>query len=410
MSFRFLHIADLHLDTPFSGRPELKLRLQQAQRDTLIAAVDACLEHQVDALLIAGDLADQETVSYDTIAFVRAQLYRLQQAGVSVLYAHGNHDPASGALTLPPWVEIFDSRYARMVEIRGRDGHPVGAVVGAGFARAQEYTSMSDSFPRRHGSLPTVGLMHTQLIEEGGKGTANAPTSLSWLESMSYDYWALGHIHRRQSYGRHIYYSGCLCAFGYGDPGPHGALLVEVSGQGTPSVRFLPLAKIRFEELTVRNLAAVKNEYQFFELLRSEIENLQLNVPALLRISLQGESGCWQQLTGPGSSSFLTSLGQRLAQASGMVSVELSAREISAPAQAETYRQEVSLVGEMLSTLSAAQNDDVVLDQLLDALSPLGLAGCQHGSRQQQRDYARSLLSALEPQVLDRMRKEDNTR
>ena len=250
--------------------------------------------------------------------------------------------------------------------------------------------------------------MHTQLIEEGGKGTSYAPTSLSRLETMNYDYWALGHIHRRQSYGHHIYYSGCLCAFGYGDPGPHGALLVEVSSQGTPSVRFLSLAKVRFEELTLGNLAAVRDEYQLFEQLRGEIEKLQLSVPALLRITLKGEAGCWQQLTGPGSSSFLTSLGQRLAQASGMVSVELSAREIAAPAQAESYRQEISLVGEMLNTLTAAQEDDTVLDQLLDVLAPLGLAGCQHGSREQQRSYARTLLANLEPQVLDRMRKEND--
>jgi len=408
MSFRFLHIADLHLDTPFSARPELKVRLQQAQRDTLKAAVDACLEHQVHAMLIAGDLADHESVSYDTIAFVRAQLYRLYQAGISVFYAHGNHDPASGALTLPPWVEVFDSRYARMVEVRGRDGLPVGAVVGAGFSRSQEYTSLADDFPRRHSALPTVGLLHTQLIEEGGKDTPYAPVSLSRLEALSYDYWALGHIHRRQSYGRHIYYSGCLCAFGYGDPGPHGALLVEAAGQGTPSVQFLPLASVRFEDLSVSHLAAVKDEYQLFELLREEIEKLGLTVPSLLRITLKGETGCWQQLTGPGSGTFLSNLGQRLAQSLGMVSVELSAQDISAPAQAESYRNEISLVGEMLNTLSAAQDDDSILDQLLDALAPLGLAGCQHGSRDQERSYARTLLANLEPQVLDRMRKEDH--
>ena len=408
MSFRFLHIADLHLDAPFAGRPELKIRLQQAQRDTLTATVDACLEHKVDALLIAGDLADHETVSYDTIAFVRAQLYRLHQQGICVLYAHGNHDPASGSLTLPPWVEVFDSRYARMVEIRRRDGQPVGAVVGAGFSRAQEYTSLADGFPHRHNTLPTVGLMHTQLMEEGGRGTAYAPTSLSTLEALKYDYWALGHIHRRQSYGHHIYYSGCLCSFSYGDTGPRGALLVDIAGQGTPSVRFLPLAKVRFEELTIGGLGSAHEEYQLFETIRSEIEKLELNTPSLLRITLKGEAGCWQQLTGPGSNIFLNMLGQRLSQSLGMVNVELSAKDISAPIQAESYRNELSLVGEILHTLSAAQKDDVLLDQLLDALSPLGLAGCQNGTREQQRVYARNLLPALEDQVIERMRKEDD--
>ena len=408
MSFRFLHIADLHLDTPFSGHPDLKVRLQQAQRDTLTAAVDACLEHHVDALLIAGDLADHESVSYDTVAFVRAQLYRLHQAGICVLYAHGNHDPASGALSLPPWVEVFDSRYSRMVEIRSREGQPVGVVVGAGFSRAQEYSCLAEGFPHRHANLPTVGLLHTHLIEEGGHGTAYAPTSLSQLESLNYDYWALGHIHQRQRYGHNIYYSGCLCAFGYGDPGPHGGLLVEISGQCTPTVRFLPLARIRFESLITANLAGAHEEYQLFELLRHEIETRELSVPSLIRMTLKGEAGCWQQLTGPGSNAFLISMGQRLAQSTGMIHVELSAQDICAPTRAESYRNELSLVGEMLNTLAAAQEDDLVLDQLLDALAPLGLAGCRHSTRDQERAYARTLLVNLEPQILDRMRKEDS--
>ena len=89
------------------------------------------------------------------------------------------------------------------------------------------------SYPRRHGRIPTIGLMHTQLKEEAGRGTPYAPVSLAQLESLQYDYWALGHIHRRQSYGQHIQYSGCLCGAGYGDTGHQGGLLVEdVGGAG----------------------------------------------------------------------------------------------------------------------------------------------------------------------------------
>ena len=130
MSFRFLHIADLHLDAPFSGRAELRQRLRAAQRESLSAAVDAALEHRVHALMIAGDLVDQESCAYDTAAFIRGQLARLHRSGIAVFYAHGNHDPASSALDLPPWVETFDSRYARMVEVRDGAGQVVGAVVG----------------------------------------------------------------------------------------------------------------------------------------------------------------------------------------------------------------------------------------------------------------------------------------
>ena len=68
-------------------------------------------------------------------------------------------------------------------------------------------------------------------------------------------------------------------------------------------------------------------------------------------------------------------MGCRLAQACHALAVEVTAEDICAPAQAESYRQEVSLLGEMLHTLDAAEGDDELLDQLLDALEPLGLAG-----------------------------------
>lgn len=407
MSFRFLHIADLHLDAPFSGRAELRQRLRAAQRESLSAAVDAALEHRVHALMIAGDLVDQESCAYDTAAFIRGQLARLHRSGIAVFYAHGNHDPASSALDLPPWVETFDSRYARMVEVRDGAGQVVGAVVGAGFTRSQEYDSLVASYPRRHGRIPTVGLMHTQLAEEAGRGTPYAPVSLAQLEALQYDYWALGHIHRRQSYGQHIQYSGCLCGAGYGDTGPQGGLLVEVAGQGTPSIRFLPLARMQWERETLEGLAACQDEGALFDAARAAIDRMKLTVPAMIQLTLKGEVGCWQMLSSPRSASLLADMGCRLTQDCHALSVELSAEDICAPAQAEVYRQEVSLLGEMLHTLDLAGQDDGMLDQLLDAMEPLGLAGCQHGTREQQRAYIRNLLPGLQQQAIALMRREE---
>lgn len=97
-----------------------------------------------------------------------------------------------------------------------------------------------------------------------------------------------------------------------------------------------------------------------------------------------------------------------MAQARHALAVELTAEDICAPAQVESYQQEVSLLGEMLHTLDAAEQDDGLMDQLLDALEPLGLAGCQHGTRQQQRAYARSLLPGLQQQAIALMRRGDS--
>ena len=51
MGFRFLHLADLHLETRFGGRPDTRERLRQATHEAFTRAVDHAIEHRLDALL-----------------------------------------------------------------------------------------------------------------------------------------------------------------------------------------------------------------------------------------------------------------------------------------------------------------------------------------------------------------------
>ena len=91
---RFLHLADVHLDTPFAGRrPEVRRRLRGAVREAFGTAVDTALEESVDAVVIAGDLFDGATLSFQTERFLLDELRRLTEVGIPVVYATGNHDP-----------------------------------------------------------------------------------------------------------------------------------------------------------------------------------------------------------------------------------------------------------------------------------------------------------------------------
>ncbi len=61
--FRFVHAADLHLDSPFRGlvdiAPHVASVLQQATFDAYDAIIDLCIERDADALLVAGDVFDR---------------------------------------------------------------------------------------------------------------------------------------------------------------------------------------------------------------------------------------------------------------------------------------------------------------------------------------------------------------
>ncbi len=98
MAFRFLHMADVHLDTPFAGREALRGILRRTLRETFEAAVNLAVEERVHAVLIAGDLFDSENLSFAVIRMPGSDR-AAAEAGIAVVYATGNHD-ASGALPL----------------------------------------------------------------------------------------------------------------------------------------------------------------------------------------------------------------------------------------------------------------------------------------------------------------------
>ena len=137
MAFRFVHTADVHLDSPpvtLSLRdPELAELIGGATRRAFVGVIDLCLAEQVDALLIAGDLYDGEQTSMNTARFLADQLRRLDKAGVKTFVIRGNHDAESRItreLTLPESVKVFAGR-AEAVSL-GRGGLEV-AVHGVSF-------------------------------------------------------------------------------------------------------------------------------------------------------------------------------------------------------------------------------------------------------------------------------------
>ena len=93
---RFLHVADVHLDTSFAGRSDsARRRLRDASRQAFQAAVDLAIREDVHAFLVAGDLFDSERLSFSTERFLLEQAHRLGDHGITVVYATGNHDPGS---------------------------------------------------------------------------------------------------------------------------------------------------------------------------------------------------------------------------------------------------------------------------------------------------------------------------
>ncbi|MGB3541169.1 MAG: DNA repair exonuclease [Mesorhizobium sp.] len=203
MPFRFIHTADIHLDSPLRSlamrNGELADLVGNATREALVSIVDLCLEERVDALIIAGDLYDGEQTSMKTARFLAGQLQRLHGAGIETYLIRGNHDALSRItqeLILPPSVKLFAGR-AETVELN-RSNLNV-AIHGLSFARPHAPESLLPKYRPPVPDAANIGIMHTSLAGAPGHDLY-APCNVADLHAWGYDYWALGHVHLRNSH------------------------------------------------------------------------------------------------------------------------------------------------------------------------------------------------------------------
>ena len=204
LPFRFVHAADIHLDSPLRSLalrdPALADLIGTATRRAFVAVVDLCLDEQVDALLLSGDLYDGDQTSMKTARFLADQIHRLHEAGIKVFIIRGNHDALSKItheLTFPEEVTIFRTR-AGVIEIERERGALPIAIHGISFARPHAPESLLSRFRSPVAGAVNIGLLHTSV--EGSPGhDLYAPCGIAELQATGFRYWALGHIHKRMA-------------------------------------------------------------------------------------------------------------------------------------------------------------------------------------------------------------------
>ena len=205
---RYIHAADLHLDTPFQGLAREAAQsghLSRIMQDATFTALERlfrfCEEKRPDFLVLAGDIYNQENYSAKAQLALRDGCRRLDALGIRVFMAHGNHDPLSSRLTAIHWPEnvtVFGPDVeSRLVE---KDGQPLALVHGISHAGSRENRNLAQLFRRDDTqSVFQLGVLHCT-VEGEAKGDRYAPCSLDDLGRSRLDAWALGHIHQRRQW------------------------------------------------------------------------------------------------------------------------------------------------------------------------------------------------------------------
>jgi DNA repair protein SbcD/Mre11 len=248
--FRFLHAADIHLDSPLKGlenypdAPVEQIRL--AARRAFDNLVQTAIDEQAAFVVISGDLYDGDWKDFNTGIYFINRTGRLRDAGIPVFMVSGNHDAASQitrSLKLPDNVTLFGHRSAGTVHI----DHLGVAVHGQSFSTRSVMEDLVRNYPQGDPSLFNIGLLHTSLNGRPGH-EPYAPCSLDALRSKGYQYWALGHVHQREEVSRDpwIVFSGNIQGRHIRETGPKGSTLVTVDEGSIVSVEERELDVLRW--------------------------------------------------------------------------------------------------------------------------------------------------------------------
>ena len=274
---KFLHAADLHLDSPlrglenYDGAPADRIRV--ATRRALENLVGLAIEERVAFVLLAGDLYDGDWQDYNTGQFLVRQMSRLRGAGIAVFAIAGNHDAHSKMtrkLRLPENVAMLSTETP---ETRPLERFGV-AIHGQGFSTQAVTDDLSKRYPSPIRDLYNIGLLHTCV--EGVEGHSSyAPCKTRELAEKGYDYWALGHIHRRETLNDrpHIAFPGNLQGRHVREAGPKGCLLVTTADGGASKVEFRRLDVVRWEVCEVV-AGEAKDEEDLAETACGQIERM----------------------------------------------------------------------------------------------------------------------------------------
>lgn len=294
-SFRFLHTADIHLDSPlhglsrYEGLPVEEIR--SATRASFDNLIQYAIDEAVDFVVVAGDLFDGDWRDMGTGLYFARSMGRLDQAGIPVFILAGNHDAASIISRNVPWppnVRHFGSRRPethRLPELGV-------AVHGQSFSTPAVTENLVLGYPMAEEHQFNIGVLHTALA--GRQGHADyAPCSVEDLQTRRYDYWALGHVHDFEivSSEPHVVFPGNVQGRTIRETGPKGAVVVSVVDGEVSGVERIDFDVIRWARLDVDCGGAQLDGIP--SLVRAELGRLHKangsGRPSVIRLSFIGE-------------------------------------------------------------------------------------------------------------------------
>jgi DNA repair exonuclease SbcCD nuclease subunit len=370
--FRFIHAADLHLDSPFRGLAQTSPRLRDLLHSATFQALDRIVGHAIesesDFVLLAGDLYDSSDRSLRALVEFRRQMERLAERDIGAYVVHGNHDPLNGwgsEFQMPPNVFVFDGEVSEQAVVR--HGDELARVSGISYTQERVTENLAKSFRRTPGGVYSIALLHANVGRQSGHADY-APASLTDLTESGFDYWALGHVHTRAvlSSSPAIVYPGNPQGRHAREAGPRGCFQVDVDTGGRTHLKFIETDVVRWVGLDVSITDHTRMD-GLLDRLRGcagEIAG-EFEGPTVIRCRITGNGSLHTDLQREG---VREELEHELA-----TSFEIESLRIATGPEVDRERlmETEPLVGDLLRLIERARDDSEYRDHLAESLGPL---------------------------------------
>lgn len=262
---RILHTSDWHIGRTFHGHSTLG-----ALSGVLSELVTQVRSHEVDVVIVAGDVFDSAAPASACYSLLTQTLRDLSDTGARIVVTSGNHDSAARlgfqSELLRDGIHVVTDPLAIGTPISIDDAHGPVYFYGIPFLEPALVRHLWDAVElrsQRQAVDHAMGLVRADTARRGGRSVAVSHCFAAGVESTpgvereirqgsldvvplgsfdGPDYVALGHIHGRQQLSDRVRYAGAPLhySFGEGDK-PRGSWLVELDAAGLASVEWIAL-------------------------------------------------------------------------------------------------------------------------------------------------------------------------
>ena len=279
---KFVHIADMHFDTPFrtlSDRANLGEVRRVDQRKAFKKMIEYIKANKTDYLFIAGDLYENDYIRESTITYINNLFKEIPQTKIYI--TPGNHDPylINSYYATYRWSENVKIFTQKIETIENEDC----IIYGYGFEDFYLVKSEIENIQIKNKDKINILITHANL--DGSDKTSSEYNNISSkrLKEIGFDYVALGHIHKRNlEECKNIVYPGSTISLGFDELGKHGMVVGTIENRSIQT-EFIPLDEKELKELEL-NISQV---FTVEELIQT-INEISLNQNTLYKITLVG--------------------------------------------------------------------------------------------------------------------------